>query len=77
MTDLCVMEPDDETKEFMVSSIHRGVSREQIVDATGWAVRFVPHVVETEPPNSEEISTLRDLHARTAKAHGTSKSEAA
>jgi glutaconate CoA-transferase subunit B len=78
MTDLCVMEPDEVTKEFMVTSIHPGVTREQLIEATGWDLRFAANVSETTPPSDEELTTLRDLHARTAKAHGTaSKSEAA
>jgi glutaconate CoA-transferase subunit B len=77
MTDLCVMEPDAVTKEFLVTSIHPGVSREQLVEATGWALRFAEHVVETTPPTDEELTTLRDMQARTAKAHGTAGKKAA
>jgi glutaconate CoA-transferase subunit B len=77
MTDLCVMEPDGVTKEFLVTSIHPGVSREQLVEATGWALRFAEHVVETTPPTDEELTTLRDMQARTAKAHGTAGKKAA
>src|ERR687884_951492 len=40
VTDLCVMRPDPETKELTVTSVHAGVSREQITEATGWPVRF-------------------------------------
>jgi hypothetical protein len=29
-------------------------------------------VVKTEPPSAEELAVLRELHARTARAHGTS-----
>jgi len=71
MTDLCVMEPDPETKEFMVTSIHPGATRDQLVDATGWPLRFADNVAKTAPPTTEELDVLRDLHARTAKAHGT------
>jgi glutaconate CoA-transferase subunit B len=77
MTDLCVMEPDDVTKEFMVTSIHPGVSREQLIDATGWKLRFAAHVAETAPPSDDELTTLRDIHARTARAHGTAGKQAA
>ncbi|MGI9434430.1 MAG: CoA-transferase subunit beta [Geminicoccaceae bacterium] len=78
MTDLSVMEPDPETKEFMVTSIHPGVTRDQLTEATGWALRFADDVTETPVPTAEELEVLRDLHARTAKAHGTpNKGEAA
>ncbi len=70
MTDLCVMEPEPMTREFMVTSIHPGVTRGQLIDATGWALRFGDDVVETPVPTSAELEVLRDLQARTAKAHG-------
>jgi glutaconate CoA-transferase, subunit B len=70
VTDLCVFEPDPQTKEMTVTSIHPGVSREQINDNTGWTVRYAAHVVETKPPTADELTVLRDIHARTARAHG-------
>lgn len=69
ITDLCVMEADPQTKEFVVSSIHPGVTREQIVDNTGWAVRFADAVAETPVPSEIELGALRDLNERTANAH--------
>ena len=71
MTDLCVLEPEPTSKEFMVTSIHPGVGREQIIEATGWALKFAAEVDETAPPTPDELAVLRDLHARTARAHGT------
>jgi len=46
------------------------VTREAVRDATGWAVRFAPALAETPVPSSEELTVLRDLHRRTAVAHG-------
>jgi len=71
VTDLCIMKPDPETNEFRVTSIHPGVTRGQIIEATGWPIRFADDVDETPPPTAEELAALRDLNARTAKAHGT------
>jgi glutaconate CoA-transferase subunit B len=71
VTDLCVFEPDRETKEMTVTSIHPGVTRDQINDNTGWPVRYAANVAETRLPTAEELSILRELHARTARAHGT------
>jgi glutaconate CoA-transferase subunit B len=68
-TDLCVMRPHPETMELEVSSIHPGVSAEQIVQATGWRIRFADDVAQTPPPTELELATLRDLLARTARAH--------
>lgn len=71
VTDLCTMKPDPETKEFEVASLHPGVTREQARDSTGWELRFAAHVGETPPPDPQELERLRDLNARTARAHGT------
>jgi glutaconate CoA-transferase subunit B len=70
ITDLCVFEPDPATKEMSVSAIHRGVTREEIAAKTGWPVRYAGQVAETAPPTATELQVLRDVHARTARAHG-------
>ncbi|KAB7769677.1 CoA-transferase subunit beta [Xanthomonas maliensis] len=71
VTDLCVMEPDPVTRELTVTSLHPGISREQVVAATGWPLRFADVVSETAPPSETELQALRALQARTAAAHGT------
>jgi glutaconate CoA-transferase subunit B len=70
ITDLCIFEPDRETREMMVASIHPGVTREQIEENTAWPVRYATTVAETKPPTADELTVLRELHARTARAHG-------
>jgi len=70
ITDLCVFEPDPVTKEMTVVSIHPGVTREQIDGNTGWKVRYAERIAETPAPTAAELSTLRDIHARTKRAHG-------
>jgi glutaconate CoA-transferase subunit B len=70
VTDLCIMQPDAETNEMTVNSIHPGVTREQVKANTAWDVRFAEAVQETPPPTPAELEVLRDLHARTARAHG-------
>jgi len=70
VTDLCLMRPEPETNEMIVTSMHSGVTREQIVENTGWDVRFADTVEQTPPPTQDELSVLRDLHERTARAHG-------
>lgn len=69
VTDLCVMEPYSETCEFEVTSLHPGVSRQQVTEATGWPLKFASDVVETAAPNAEELEALRALKQRTAEAH--------
>ena len=70
ITDLCIMEPEAGTNEFIVTSLHPGVTREQVIENTGWAIRFAAEVGETAAPNETELAALRALEARTAAAHG-------
>jgi glutaconate CoA-transferase subunit B len=70
ITDLCVFEPDPETKEMVVTSIHPGVTRDQIDGNTGWKVKYAADAGETAAPSAEELEVLRALHARTKQAHG-------
>ena len=70
VTDLCLMKPDETTKELTVTQLHPGVTREQVRKAAEWEIRFAPDVRETPLPTDEELSVLRDLLHRTAVAHG-------
>jgi glutaconate CoA-transferase, subunit B len=70
ITDLCVLEPDAETQEMTVSSIHPGVTRERLQEQTGWTLRYAPEAGETPPPTSDELAVLREIQARTKAAHG-------
>jgi len=69
ITDLAIFEPDPQTREMIVTSIHPGVTREQIQENTGWTVRYAGTVAETRPPTAQELDILRELQARTARAH--------
>jgi glutaconate CoA-transferase subunit B len=69
-TDLCLFEPDPETKELTVTSLHPGVTREAVQAQCGWSLKFSDKVSETAPPTAEELEVLRALYARTAAAHG-------
>jgi glutaconate CoA-transferase subunit B len=69
ITDLAIWRPDAETKEFTVTSLHRGVTREMVQETCGWKVRFAERPEETPEPSPLELSALRDLQARTAAAH--------
>jgi glutaconate CoA-transferase subunit B len=70
VTDLCLMQPDPTTKELTVTSLHARVTREQVQENTGWPARFVENLMVTPPPTERELTVLRDLQARTARAHG-------
>jgi glutaconate CoA-transferase subunit B len=75
VTDLCTMRPDAETKEFHVVSLHPGVTRDRVSENTGWPVRFAPDPDVTAAPSEHELAVLRDLNARTARAHGVAAAE--
>jgi glutaconate CoA-transferase subunit B len=65
ITDMAVWRTDPVTKEFVVTSLHPGVTREQMQETCGWAIRYAEDVVKTPPPTELELSTLRGFQART------------
>jgi len=69
VTDLCVLEPDPDSRELVVVSLHPGVTREAAQSACGWTLKFSTTVTETPPPTAPELRILRELHERTARAH--------
>jgi glutaconate CoA-transferase, subunit B len=70
ITDLCIMRPHAASRELTVTDMHPGVTREQVRAATGWDIRFAADIGETPPPTPAELTALRDLLARTKRAHG-------
>ena len=75
ITDLGVLAPDPRTRELTLTAIHPGISVEQAKASTGWDLKVAPALATSAPPTAEELEVLRDLQARTAKAHGTVASE--
>lgn len=69
ITDLGILTPDPVTKELTLTSIHPGVEVDKVVKATGWPLKVAAGLATTAPPTAQELTVLRDLHARTAKAH--------
>ena len=70
MTDLCIFEPEPQSKEMVVTSVHPGVTRADIEANTGWPVRYSTAVAETPAPTAKELAVLREVQARTTRAHG-------
>jgi glutaconate CoA-transferase subunit B len=70
ITDLCIFEPDPQTNEMTIVSIHPGATREEIIENCGWSPRFAANVSETPAPTAQELEVLRDIQARTKAAHG-------
>jgi len=70
ITDLGIMVSDRNDRELVLTTVHPGVTPEQVKAMTGWALRVAPTLETTPVPTAAELATLRDLHARTAAAHG-------
>ena len=69
ITDLGILTPDPVSRELTLTSVHPGVTAEAVVAATGWPLAVAPTLETTAPPTVQELQVLRDLQARTAKAH--------
>lgn len=61
ITNLCVMNFDNELKEMQIESIHLGVTKEQIKNNTDFSIKFSDNLRETDLPNNEEIYLLRNV----------------
>jgi glutaconate CoA-transferase subunit B len=59
VTDLGLMEPD-ESGELILTSLHPGVSAEQVCLNTGWDLKVAPTLKVTPPPSAEELRILRE-----------------
>ena len=60
ITDLGVIGFDDETKRMRVESVHQGVTREKVVQSTGFELLWAPAASETPPPTEDELRVLRE-----------------
>jgi glutaconate CoA-transferase subunit B len=61
VTDLAILDFDDETREMKVSALHPGVTADQVKDNTGFDIRIDDDVETTAPPSKAELEVLRHL----------------
>jgi len=61
VTDLAILDFDDETREMKIAALHPGVTAEQVRDNTGFDIRIDDDVETTEPPSKAELDVLRHL----------------
>ena len=59
ITDMGIMDFEPESKRMRVISLHPGITREKIQEATGFPLLFAPEVAVTPPPSPEELNILR------------------
>jgi len=69
ITDLGILEGDSATGELVLTSIHPGVTMDQIREATAWPLRVTDAIKQTDAPTAVEISAIRDLAERIRRAH--------
>jgi glutaconate CoA-transferase subunit B len=70
VTDLGVLEPDPDSRELVLTHVHRGVTADDARAATGWDLRVAPTLRETEHPSAEELAALRALKYATRDGNG-------
>lgn len=59
ITSLGVFGFDPVSREMVLESVHPGVTREEVQNQTGWALRVRPDLAETPGPTREELDALR------------------
>jgi glutaconate CoA-transferase subunit B len=61
VTDLGVLEPDAETCELTLTSLHPGIAVQDAVAATAWPLRIANDLAQGEAPSDAELTALRAL----------------
>ena len=61
VTDLGVLEPDPESEELTLTSLHPGVTVEQAREATAWPLKSAGTLAVNDPPTAAELEALRAL----------------
>lgn len=70
ITDLGILQPEQPSQELILTSIHPGVSVDEVRANTGWELKISASLQATDPPTADELSALRELERQTALAHG-------
>jgi glutaconate CoA-transferase, subunit B len=61
ITTLGVFRFDSDTREMVLTSIHPGITVEDVVENTGWDICLSPDIVQTPVPTSGELAILRQF----------------
>jgi glutaconate CoA-transferase subunit B len=67
VTDLGILEPDRQTGELTLTSLHPGATVEEARAATGWPLRVADELRTGKPPNEAELAALRALEPVTGE----------
>ena len=71
ISDLGILRPDDLSKELTLTSVHPGMTVDEVRSVTGWNLKVSESLQMTQAPTEDELMTLRELERRTAFAHGS------
>lgn len=67
ITDLGILEPDPKSKELVLTSIHPGVTIEQVRENTGWDLKISEDLKTTVAPDESELAKVRALVATSSR----------
>jgi glutaconate CoA-transferase, subunit B len=68
ITDLGVLEPDEDSRELVLTAVHPGVTVEQACEATGWELAVADSLQVSPEPTDDELQALRELQATVEEA---------
>lgn len=54
---------DSDTHEMILQSVHPGVTLEDVLQNTGWDLKWAPHLQTTKPPTESELRIIRKWDA--------------
>jgi glutaconate CoA-transferase subunit B len=60
VTDKAILSFDRDTGEMVLSSVHPGVTIEEVQAGVGWPLRVATDLRSTEPPTAEELRLIRE-----------------
>ena len=60
ITNLCIIGFDDQTKRMKVESMHPGITREAIIENTGFELLWAEDLALSEAPTNDELKCLRE-----------------
>lgn len=61
ITQLGIFGFDEETKEMCLLALHPGVTREDVIENSGFSIKIPAEMEVTQPPTSEERRLLREI----------------
>ncbi len=68
ITDLCVMDFGGKNHAIRVTSLHPGVSFDQVQEATGFPLEKLPVLGDTTPPTAQQLEIIRKLDPHNLRA---------